>query len=376
MTATAEFSDILIIGAGVFGISTARAILRRPSYSKSKITILDASPQLPNPSGSSVDSSRIIRADYAVLPYAKLGLEAQELWRDTRDEGWGGQGRYHEPGLVLTANSGGGTYVKESLDNVRLLARSGLTGLNIEQIEALPNEEAIRRASGHSGSNGETGYVNWSSGWADAEVCVRYAIDCLSTESKGRVTLRSNTKVRKLMFDQSTNQGEKGTRCTGAELEDGSRLGADLVILAAGAWSPSLIDLKGRAVATGQALAYLDISDEEEQILAKRPTVLNMSTGMFIIPPRGRELKVARHGFGYRNFKKVLFGDNSSAEDVSVPEVGTPIPTEAEEACREALRHIIPEFGNRPFSRTRICWYCDTYVARHSKRLGTNARQA
>ncbi len=360
MTTTAPTSDILIIGAGVFGISTARALLQRPSYTNSRITILDASPQLPNPSGSSVDSSRIIRADYAVLPYARLGLEAQELWRDTSDDGWGGQGRYHEPGLVLTANSGAGTYVKQSLDNVRSLALSGLSGLDIAKIEELPNEEAICGATGHFGSNGETGYVNWSSGWADAEACVRYAIERLSTESNGRVTLRSNTKVREIVFDQTTIKEKNGTRCIGAELEDGSRLSADLVVLAAGAWSPSLIDLRGRAVATGQALAYLNISDEEEQGLANRPTVLNMSTGMFLIPPRGRELKVARHGFGYRNFKKVSFGDISSSEDVSVPDVGLPIPTEAEQECRKALRHMIPEFGDRPFSRTRICWYCDT----------------
>lgn len=373
MTASQEPSHILIVGAGVFGISTARALLQRPSYSNSKITILDASPHLPNPSGSSVDASRIVRADYANILYAKLCLEAQELWRDTSDEGWGGHGRYHEPGLVLTANAGAGLYVKQSFENVRSLAQSGLRGLDISKIKELPDEAAIRRVSGHSGSNGETGYVNWSSGWADAEAAVRYAIARLAEESKGRVTLRSNAPVHRLVFERPTNGNQVGTRCEGVELRDGSQIRANLVVVAAGAWSPSLINLKGRAIATGQALAYIDISEEEEQALANRPTVLNISTGMFLIPPRGKELKVARHGYGYRNFKKVHFADSDCTEDVSVPAINVPIPAEGERACRKALAHMLPEFGERPFSRTRICWYCDTYVTSPCSRLQANA---
>jgi len=353
-------SSILIIGAGELGIATARALIHDPKYANSKITILDASPQLPNPFGSSVDSSRIIRADYAILPYAKLGLAAQRLWRDTSDAGWGGQGRYHEPGLVLTANVGAEWYVQKSLENVKKLAKSGLEGLDIKKIEELPNQDAIRRATGHSGVSGDTGYVNWGSGWADAEAVIRYVIECLLKESNGRVQLRSGSKVRRLLFEPTLKDSGGRSQCTGAMLEDGSRVTADLVILAAGAWTPTLIDLKGRAMATGQTLAYLDLSDEEAQRLASRPTIFNMSIGMFIIPPRGRELKVARHGYGYRNLKKILFTEDGSLKDVSVPEVGLCIPGEADQLCRKALVEMMPELGDREFSRTRICWYCDT----------------
>jgi sarcosine oxidase/L-pipecolate oxidase len=353
-------SQILIVGAGELGISTARALIGDPKYDSSKITVLDTSPQLPNPSGSSVDTSRIIRADYASLPYAKLGLEAQRLWRDTSDSGWGGQGRYHETGLVLTANTGAGWYMQNSLDNVRKLAGSRLEGLNIEHIEELPNQDAIRRATGHSGVSGDNGYVNWGAGWADAEAVMRYAIDRLLRDSNGRVHLRSSSKVRRLLYEPMPSDSSGRSRCTGAMLEDDSRVTADLVILAAGAWTPTLIDLKGRAIATGQTLAYLQISDEEERALATKPTVFNVSIGMFIIPPRGKELKVARHGYGYRNLKKISFAEDGPMEEVSVPEVGLHIPAEAEQVCRKALVEMIPELRDREFSRTRICWYCDT----------------
>ena len=353
-------ASVLIIGGGEFGIATARALIHDPKYADCKITILDASPQLPNPSGSSVDSSRIIRADYASLPYAKLGLEAQRLWRDRSDMGWGGQGRYHEPGIVLTANTGASWYVQKSLENVRKLAGSGLEGLDISMIEELSDRNAIRKAAGHSGVSGDTGYVNWGAGWADNEAVMRYAIERLLSESRGRVELRSGTKACKLLFQPKPDDSSGRSRCKGVRLEDGSCVTADFVVLAAGAWTPTLIDLKGRAIATGQTLAYLHLSDQEARLLAPRPTVLNMSIGMFIIPPRGRELKVARHAYGYRNPKTVSFAEGGPVEDVSVPEVGLPIPGEAEQQCREALAEMIPELSDRQFSRTRICWYCDT----------------
>lgn len=353
-------SSVLIIGAGEFGIATARALLHDPKYANCKITILDASPRLPNLSGSSVDSSRIIRADYASLPYAKLGLEAQRLWRDTSETGWGGQGRYHEPGIVLTANTGASWYVENSLENVRKLAGSGLEGLDINMVEELPDQNAIRKATGHSGVSGDTGYVNWGAGWADAEAVMRYVIECLLRESGGRVALRSGAKVHQLLFQPSPKEHSGRSRCKGARLEDGSCVTADLVVLAAGAWTPTLIDLQGRAIATGQTVAYLNLNDQEARLLASRPIVFNMSIGMFIIPPRGRELKVARHGYGYRNPKMVSSSEDGSVKEVSMPEVSFPIPREAEQQCREALAEMIPELSDRPFSRTRICWYCDS----------------
>ena len=210
-------SQIIIIGAGVFGISTARALLSRPKYSNCKITILDASPKLPNPSGSSVDSSRIVRPDYANATYASLAIEAQKLWRDTSDGSWGGQDRYHEPGFLITADIGAEWYVTKSLHNVRSLAESSEGVVDKKRIEELPDKEAIRRASGYTGVSGDSGYVNWGSGWADAELCVQYALECLEREANGRVSLKSNSKVRRLLYDKAHDDQSAEVSCIGVE---------------------------------------------------------------------------------------------------------------------------------------------------------------
>lgn len=343
-------SKILIIGAGEFGIATALALLKREEYSNSQITIVDISPSLPNPVGSSVDASRIVRADYASAPYAALAVEAQRLWRDRSDDGWGGEGRYHEPGFVLTSFSDKDTYVRDSLRNVQELAHRGFEGIELSKIEELKSRDDIARATGYKGVSGESGYANWNSGWADAEATVAFALKKLKAEGGERVTLKPGAEVEELLFD------EHRKKCIGARLKEGGELIADLTIVSAGAWSPSLVNLRGRCIATGQTLAYIEISEEERKAFAKRPTVINMSNGMFIIPPENNELKIARHGYGYLNPQNVKI----STEKVSVPRCDVGVPLEGQQACRAALKVLLPEFADRPFTRTRICWYCDT----------------
>jgi sarcosine oxidase/L-pipecolate oxidase len=357
---------ILIIGAGEFGLATALSLLSNPKYELSKITIVDSSPELPNPSGSSVDANRIVRADYASTPYSKLALEVQDLWRDTSKDGWGGEGRYHEPGFVLTADQGYGEYVRKSLENVRAFAAASTPGGgDVNKIQELNGEDEIQKATGYEGVSGDHGYANFNSGWADAEACVAYALRRVKQEGQDRVTIRSGAQIDRLLFSHDT--------VTGAELKSGEQIKADLTILAAGAWSPSLIDLQGRCLATGQAVAFIDITEEEQKAMEHRPTVMNWSRGMFIIPPRDKKLKIARHGFGYRNLVKIprkkiqpslsngpVNGEDDEIIEVSVPEVAVPIPLEAEDAIREAMAILIPHMKDRPFTRTRICWYCDT----------------
>ncbi|ETI25601.1 hypothetical protein G647_02375 [Cladophialophora carrionii CBS 160.54] len=354
---------ILIVGAGVFGLSTALSLIHNPTYDGARITIIDSSPTLPNPSGSSVDANRIVRADYANKQYAQLALQAQELWRDGRMESWGGEGRYHEPGFVLTAVADQDAYLAGALSNVRSLAQEDKRGrIDLGKIQELHGRDEIRKATGYEGVSGDHGYANFNSGWANAEACVAYALRRIRAEGGDRVDIRPNTRVQSLLVS--------AMECKGVTLLGGEQIQADLTVLAAGAWTPTLIDLQGRCLATGQTMAFLDITQEEQAAMGSRPTIINQSSGMFIIPPRDKLLKVARHGYGYRNPVNipkqtlrpgVVDGAATSGDvEVSVPDVGVPIPLEAEEALRGALRELVPHMADRPFVRTRICWYCDT----------------
>lgn len=326
-------------------MSTALALSRR--HPATRITLLETSPTIPNPHGSSVDTSRIVRADYANPAYSKLGAEAIERWRSTD---WGNDGRYTQNGLVFVYTDGNETaknYTMKSYENVKQL--------DANSVQLLPTKADVQRVVPAYADqiNVGGGYVNWGSGWSDAEAAVRYAKELLDRE--GKVAFRTG-EAERLLFS--------GQNVTGVALASGESITADLVVLATGAWTAKLLDLRGRAVSTGQALAYIRISDEEQRRLAHMPTILNFATGFFIIPPRNNLLKIARHAYGYRNPKTVAVPGPGAARDetmeVSLPEKDVPVPAEGQEAFRAALRQLLPVFAERPFEYTRVCWYTDT----------------
>jgi len=244
-----------------------------------------------------------------------------------------------------------------------------------DQIERLPTRDAVQKVAPQYKISDRIGggYVNWAAGWVDAEAGVRFAKHEL--DQMHNVIFRTAEVSRLLYEDQGDIQGTKSHPhqphtsgvVKGVVLSEGSLMKADLVILATGAWTPTLVDLRGKAEASGQVLAFINITNKEQQELEHMPSILNLGTGMFVIPPRNNVLKIARHAYGYRNPQKVAVPEplqQDSVEDkvmeISIPESGIPIPLEGEEACRTALGEMLPAFANRPFARTRVCWYTDT----------------
>lgn len=249
--------------------------------------------------------------------------------------------------------------MRKSYENVKRL--------NPDAVELLPTAADVRRVVPGYGvaAHVSGGYVNWDSAWSDAESAVRHAKHLL--DQTGRVTFLSG-QAERLIIDHNQDQDQ----VTGVELSDGHRISADLVVLATGAWTGKLVDLRGRAEATGHSLAYLPLTDEEQRQLNDMPTVLNLSTGMFIIPPRNNELKIGRHAYGYRNPVRInhptALSSTAAPIEVSLPLHGAPVPLEGQLAARAALREMLPALADRPFSKTRVCWYTDTYVT-HSLSL-------
>lgn len=346
-------SSILIVGSGAFGLSTAYSLSQNQSFSNTKITVLDRSP-FPSPDGSSIDTSRIIRADYSDPAYANLAALAQHEWRKQGRDELGGEGRYTEGGLVVVYNrdTPGEKYIRGSFDNVsEIMRKAG----DHDAIVELGSEGSIQKAVGTGGGSGVGGYLNKRSGWADAEAGMRWLRS--KVEATGRVNFR-HAEVQELV--------KEGKKVTGVLLKDSSTIHADLVVLATGAWTGKLVDLRGRATATGQVLLYLDLTAAEQEKLGKMPVLLNLSTGLFIIPPANRILKVARHAYGYLNPTKIKHpGGSGEVIEVSVPRTSVDdpaqwVPKEGEDDCRRALREIIPSLGDRPFKEARICWYTDT----------------
>ncbi len=364
--------SVLIVGSGVFGLSTAWALTQRAEYANTTITVVDnvgGKGEFPPEDSASVDSSRIIRADYADRHYSTLAAVAQEEWRKQGDNDLGGQGRYTETGLVLTADHPtaakegkltGMDYTKESWRNVASIAKQ--RGYPADKVRTLDSSDALRELLGTHGHAGDWGYINTLSGWANAGEGMRWHYRRL--KATGRV------KFVNAHVDELVTEGKK---VVGARLADKTVLQADLVFVAAGAWTGALVDLRGRTEATGHVLGYIEISQEELDMLKKQPVVLNLTSGLFIIPPQDRLLKVARHSFGYLNpvrIEKALPLSPSHERKPIVASLpmttrnGGPgrLPHEADIDLRRGLKELAPIKGleTRPWKDTRLCWYSDT----------------
>ncbi|KAI5204439.1 fructosyl amino acid oxidase [Aureobasidium subglaciale] len=331
--------SIVIVGAGVFGLSTALELKRR-GYSD--ITILDRHLP-PVPDGSSVDISRIVRPDYADDFYARMGVAALEVWQEEYPA------FFHRSGL-LCAQSGrefGNAYLKEARDN---LERIGCKA----SLWAFTGKEATERYPGIHGDLSQTsGYCNLDAGWVNAagsikhlaSLCEKASINFLSG-SRGTVTELISTETA----------GRKTITCV--RTANGEDTSADTVILATGAWTPHLIGAGNRFLSTGQPVGYMELTPKEAVEMRGGPVMINLSTGWFAFPPTDDHiLKMARHGYGFETTH------TSESTHYSAPSLASQsdfLPGDAEQALRDGLALFLPRLKDRPFSKTKLCWYTDT----------------
>ena len=379
MAQAAPPSTILVLGSGVFGLTLTYELLQRPKYKATSITLV--SPALPtedtpqnsestrdiatsprwndNPDlTASVDTTRIIRGDYADAAYASFAREAQEGWRSV----WGAEGRYSESGLLLTGDRGttGAGYVGKSLETV-MQSPDGASVRDLRGAKAVAQAMQSSCAEG----TGDVGYLNGRSGWADAGASTRYLFTRIVQESNGRVRI-VRTAAENLLVDPTSK------RIRGCATSAGVEIRADLTVLATGAWTPALVDMTGIASARGQSIMYVDISAEEAAALKNIPVHLNLSRGCFIFPPTRRadgswELKFARHAYGVANpvRMRMPLGGTAECYEPSLPAFPENLPVEDEEAMREFAKSALPFLelrspDNPRGIRRRMCWYLDT----------------
>lgn len=265
-------------------------------------------------------------------------------------------------------------------------------------IEVLSSKSDIQRVMAPTNGSGSEGFINRASGWADASGAMwslRVHVHNLGVAHGNFHWISGH--VSGLTFSSPP----RTPSVTGAQLASGKSLSADITILAAGAWSGKLLDLRGRMQATAQLIAYIQLRPQEAEALAKIPALLNLSTGFFLLPPTpDGVLKIARHTQGWRTETRIphpeltsrglaeieTLGTTSTEMDteikVSLPasDFHTLPPSSIDPLC-EFLEQTIPgiasRLGDKPFCATRVCWYSDTptgdfivdWVPRYGKSL-------
>ncbi|SPO00269.1 probable FAD-dependent oxidoreductase [Cephalotrichum gorgonifer] len=217
----------LIVGAGVFGASTAYHLIQK--YPGASVTLVDRDAfDAERRVAASWDWSKVVRADYDDFAYCKLALEAQQVFKT--DPLW--MPYFHQTGIYWICRGG---YAQDVVDNYTKLGRQ-------DDIAVLSVSEARKLYGGIFEDADFTGaehvLVNKAGGWAAAG-------DCLRAVTRRAVELG----VKYVVADVASLQIDASGACAGIKTVGGGSLTASKVILCTGAYTTKLLELS--AASTG-----------------------------------------------------------------------------------------------------------------------------
>ncbi|KAM0324311.1 hypothetical protein ACHAQA_008088 [Verticillium albo-atrum] len=410
-------SKIHIIGGGVFGLSTA-LWLARGGYRD--VTIFDRCPfdkNFYNPSdgcdGASADLNKVFRMAYGEkLMYQDLAIEARDIWLSwnkriaSSSQSELPKGLSPEDTLLLECGNyfiGGGPeltpFYQESLQAMERTAPEMRRMQFVKASGSADDEERLRKISTKwveklhvvdKINGGDTnGFLDIKGGVTIADkacvyarfLCVKLGVKFILGDPEG--TFSS-------MITES-NGTEK--RVIGLRTADGRRHFADLVIVAAGGWTASILPEAARTVeTTAGSVMFMDIpkhrTDLWERFHPDNYPVWSFRSGEGNDYYQGNSFPITKEGrlkFGFRGRKFTNFEDHPSEPSLRVSTPRTKytkkpintVPLYALSRVKAVLAEALPELAEFDFSDSRLCWYTDSidndyvidYVPGYSKSL-------
>jgi glycine/D-amino acid oxidase-like deaminating enzyme len=329
-------ADILVVGAGIFGL-TAAMELRLRGYA---VKVLDPGP-LPHPLAASTDISKVVRLEYgADEEYTTLAEAARDGWLD-----WNAEfetALYHEVGLTMLTRSpmspGGFEY-----ESFQRLSQRGY------RLERLNPAEIARRFPAWNHEVYVDGYFSPYGGYVESGRVIETLVRVAS--AKG-VQIVTGHHVAEIV--------DVGGKVTGVITRTGDRFESGHVVVAVGTWTQTLIpELNGVLQSVGQPVFHLRPA-LPNSFTPPQFTVFSAdvsSTGWYGFPLHPKEvvIKIARHGIGRQL--------HPEADERAVT-------TQDEAWLREFLLESLPSLADAPVVKTRLCLYSDTlddhfWIARH-----------
>jgi sarcosine oxidase / L-pipecolate oxidase len=340
-----ERSDVLIVGAGIFGTSTAYHLaLTHPN--PSRITILDRAP-CPSPKAASSDINKIVRADYGTPFYMDLAYEAMDAWSN-----WPVlKPFYHRTGWVMLdeKDSDLAERIRKNFKNSGRPDPS--SDISLDEVKT--RWDGILRDIDTSDYSGA--YLNPTAGWADASL----ATEAMMKEAIQKGVRHEVGEVEEMVSD--------GSRLEGVRTKDGKLYTADKILLATGAWTPSLmstledaLDIKDeqrtetQIKAAGVCVTAFKLSPEEATHYSKLPVLIYGERGE-VMPPNREEMFKFTNAKTFTNYETL-----PSGRTLSIPSSNDQsyVPSKLKEQSMETIKQRIPQIlhdGRTP-DYWRLCW--------------------
>ena len=321
--------DFLILGAGIFGITTAIE-LRKRKYS---VTVLNPG-KIPHPLAESTDISKIIRMEYGSdIEYMEMVEECFPIWREWND--LFNEELYHETGFLLLSKN----KFEDEPSGFEAASFSNhiKKGYNPER---LTQNEIQKRYPAINSEMYSDGFYHSIGGYAESGRVVEKLTDYAS--QLGCTVIEEQTAEKILVSSNAA---------TGVKTKEGNEYSAGHVIVCAGNFSLILVPaLKPSIKITGHPVFHISPSQPELFSAEKFPVIAAdiSNTGWYGFPlhPKANVVKIANHGKG------IELNDPVNDERVVYDEDITDL--------RNFLNQSIPSLANDKIVYTRRCCYTDT----------------
>ena len=307
---------VIVVGAGISGLSTAWAMTKRGH----KVTLLERD-VLPNPLAASGDQHRITRRAYGDMHgYATRMTESFAAWNEL----WGDLGREHMARVGVSSVS-----LKEG-DRGQVyaegMARDGFA------FETLKTDAAVKRYPFLNAEHVREVYYSREGG---ALLCQRIASDMAAWLLAKNATIRTHAIVEAIDTDAAT-----------VTLRSGEKVSADRVVVTAGAWVGTLFpDLAKTLVAHRTCVIYLEPPADLKAAWSTAPSMAGLGVDGYVLPPvHGTQLK-----FG-ASFTRMPWHPDEAFE----VNRGTAL------AVREVFAPLFARMGEYRITDTRKCVYTFT----------------
>ncbi|KAK1142622.1 hypothetical protein N8T08_007426 [Aspergillus melleus] len=380
----AFYKPIIIVGAGVFGLTTALHLAQR-GYKN--VTVLDgeAYDQTGYTSAAaSADQNKIIRASYGAQKlYEDLAFKSLDLWDEWNHD------------VRNASDLPDPLFFNDRLwDNCGFIRAGELTGLDPQETatqESFPealkdtqyrlSDESRREDARMRGipstkldpfersqrGLGLDGIFDGTGGYVSADKSCSWVLH-LCQKLGVRTKLGNQYAFREFI--------RKGSRIIGVKTgDDGTPIPADLVIIAAGGWTPSIVPEVAELLQTtaGSVVkVQLPPQDQRPDLWKKYSssefpcwswrltgsTMQGTEVGGIYGFPRTRDglIKIGFRGTKWTN----LAYSNAEGRLVSYPETSSAgLPSKAMDNIREFCKENMPDLVGLPLS-TRLCWYTDS----------------
>ena len=319
-------SRIIVVGAGINGVTAAIELKNRGH----EVILIDPGP-LPYPLAASTDISKAVRAAYgADEDYTELAERSIKLWRKWNEEF--GIELYHETGVMFVRRREmkPGDFEYESF---KTLQQRG------HKVERMNSAQLWKRFPAWNPGLFRDGVLEWEAGYAESGSVVATLIQRAGSIG---VELRSSSRFAHL--------DERDHRIEGIVLDNGERIAADRIVMAAGAWTPYLLPFTKKFFrASGQPVFHLK-PPRPDLFAPERFPVFGAditTTGYYGFPLNGDGIvKIANHGSG---------------REMSPESPQRAVTSEEEENLRKFLSWALPELADASIVYTRLCMYCDTH---------------